>query len=168
MGNNRGFTLVELIAVLSIMAVLTGVGVSMMGLIPRTQVNSCSEKIVTAIEKSRTNALSFKNSEVELYSDSDGVYINNYVYKGNNPATVETTKVGDAGVSIYYTLDNGEELELAGDKLMLGFNRSSGAFVYSKLNGTDQTKYCTLIIIRKGTTTRKLVLTQLTGKVSVE
>lgn len=167
MGGNRGFSLIELMVVIAIMAVIAGMGVSMMGLIPRARTRTLAQTLAKQLEKTRNSAMSFESADLTIEQRPDGVYIKTQVKKGASPETSEE-KIGSAPTEVWYILGNGPETKLAGQSLTLGFVRSSGAFDYPLLDGAKQGDYCTAIVIKNGDLEKKLRLVPVTGKVILE
>lgn len=178
--DNRGFSLVELIVVIAILSVIAGVSVSMLGVVPKARVNSCAKKLVSQLEKTRTNSLSFKDASLYLYRDTDGIYADLVIDKGGTSPVTLTERIGDKELTVKYTLADGTgggttyelgNVSDGGAKLILSFNRSSGAFKYPSimdgtgLGPTEQTVYCNKITISYGSRVREIKLIPLTGKI---
>ncbi len=164
--NNVGLSLTELIVVIAIMAVLAGISISLLGLIPRSHVNGCTEHIGGAIEKTKSNAMSFANVALEITQTADGVFIQfkKSDASGNLADDGAKQQVGKAGVEISYVLQGGVETPLDSDKMTISFKRSSGAFEETIVGSTHGA--CEKIIIRKGSISRTIELVELTGKIS--
>lgn len=165
--NNRGITLTELVVVIAITAVLAGGGITMMGLIPRMQVNGCVQDFVGNMNKVKTNTMSFQDVKAELYQDSTGVYMQ--VYKGKNASgdwLLDETSIliGEKGVCVKAVID-GAEVDLNGKRLELSYDRSSGSFNDAQVVGGVSGE-CTSITFYKGSIERVATLTTLTGKMS--
>lgn len=169
--HNMGYSLVELVVVIAIMVVLAGAGISMTGLIPRNQVRKCAKNIITLVEKTRTEAMSFQDARLTIYRMGDGVYADMYVKKQGAESLVSTTLLGDEGIRVEFDLDDGSHFALGSgseevEKLTLRFDRSSGSFQNSILEpdkGIVAT--CSAIRISKGSAESILKLVKLTGKI---
>lgn len=181
LSQNAGFSLVELVVVLAIMAILTAVGLNWFGLIPGTQVKGCAEDLELALDQARTDALSYKTAYLELYVTSDGVFVDTYVDKGKG-LICTTEQVGKAGVGILYRIGSGTDYETLAvsngtttDRLRIAYSRTSGGFekcaLYEGTSGgtstvkTNYSSYCSTIRIYKGSSERELHLVELTGKI---
>lgn len=176
---NLGYTLVEVITVIAIMAVLAGAGISMMGLIPRNQVRKCAKNIISLVEKTRTEAMSFQNARVTIYKKTDGVYADIYVTKQGTESLYSTTKLGDADLKVEFEIeaDDGSGscttyimgLDASAgqvEKLTIHIDRSSGSFKNSTLEPAGAvTGTCKTIRISKGSAESTLKLVKLTGKI---
>lgn len=172
---NKGVSLVELIIVIGIMAVLTGVVVLSLDVIPKSRVKACSQKIVSKMEGTRTDALSFYNAEVKIYCTSDGVYADTILYKDASTASTVTEKIGNAGVSVaFLTNESGAAYVTlqTGDYLIFSFSRSSGSFKYLKgtVGGSSvaASVYCKDLKVSSGSIAREVELVPLTGKVYIK
>ena len=159
--NNRGISLTELIVVIAIMAVLAGGGITMMGLIPRMQVNGCIQDFAGNMGRVKTNTMSFQEVKAELYQDNTGVYMQ--VYKGG--VAEEAVMIGEKGVCVKAVI-NGLDVDLKGKKLELSYDRSSGAFNDVQVVGGGEHGECESITFYKGTTERTATLIKLTGKIT--
>ncbi len=159
--NNRGISLTELIVVIAIMAVLAGGGITMMGLIPRMQVNGCIQDFTGNMNKVKTDTMSFQNVKAELYQDATGVYLQ--VHKGSE--NEDPIMIGEKGVCVRAEI-NGLEVDLNGKKLELSYNRSSGAFNDVSVVGGGEFGPCTSITFYKGSTIRTATLVTLTGRIT--
>lgn len=158
--NNRGISLTELIVVIAIIGVLAGGGISMMGLIPRMQVNGCVQDFAGHMSEVKTKTMSFQSVYAELYQDDSGVYLQ--VHKGSD--VEEAVLIGEKGVCVKAVI-GGTEVELNSKELTLSYDRSSGAFQdVTVSDGT--TGECTCITFYKGSTERKATLVKLTGRIS--
>lgn len=159
--NNQGISLTELIVVVAILGVLAGGGISMMGLIPRMQVNGCVQDFAGNMSEVKTKTMSFYSVRAELYQTDAGVYLQ--VYNGSEGE--DAVLIGEKGVSMKLVFEDGTTHELSAGKVSISYIRSSGAFDKIKVNESDE-KYCQKIIVYKGTTEREIVFSNLTGRMS--
>lgn len=155
--NHKGFSLVELIVVIAVMAILGTVSVLSFATLTGRQVTSCASEIESYISQTKMQALSRAGAELRIFVKSDGVYVNMSV-EGRD------VKVGKSGIQVRYT-SNGTEVTLSDSvDLVLSFDRSSGAF--TTLNGGEY--YCEEIIIESGNHSQKIICIPLTGKFYIE
>ena len=168
--NQKGYSMVELVVVIAILAVLTGSGITFLGLLPGSAVKGCAREITSQLEKTRTNALSFENAACYLYCKDDGIYMRIDTKRAGVDSSIEQ-KVGKSNVTVSNTLsgDSAQTLVPGGDQLVFGFDRSSGAFKpaqIKKASGVESPgTYCVAITITGGSKTRTLKLVPLTGKI---
>lgn len=159
--NQKGFSMIELIVTIAIMAVVTTGGVLSFSLVTGRQVIGCTEEIVSYISQTKVQALSRADAQLEIFVKNDGVYVNLSV-EGRD------VKVGKSGLQVKYKTQNGAEMTLSEtDRLKLTFDRSSGAFL-ALADGTVDGSYCVEITVENGRHSRTIILVPQTGKYYVE
>jgi prepilin-type N-terminal cleavage/methylation domain-containing protein len=175
---NKGFSLVELVAVIAIMAILSGtlgVMLSRNGV----RVNECANEINSALKETRTEALSKKTAYFTIARDASA---KKYVISETGKDAV---KVGDAStvITVNYVAEDGTTgafaLDADAGNVILTYNRASGAFrpmiasiaddgtLIYKTDENGKQIYCTGFQIQRGAKTKKVVLVQDTGKVYI-
>jgi prepilin-type N-terminal cleavage/methylation domain-containing protein len=149
--NNRGFSLVELIIVIAIMTVMTGMVSVGTGLLSGRAARETRDKLLSSLESVRAQTMGKDEIQAELtYDASSGQYILKYTYNkttvvsGTKTTTpIEESKViGTDKCTIYYadssfsdTVDTAADCEsklgsnkvAEGSSLKFSFDRSSGA-----------------------------------------
>ena len=159
--NNKGFSYVELILVLAIMAIMIAmIGISY-GLVTRNNVSKACAKMESVFNTARITSLS-KGSEqgaLNLKQENGIIYYGIGKYDPDpDVSTVEWVKFAQSPV--YVTLSNGGgNVDLGSTVVTYKYNPSSGAFKacpYSKL------------IFSNGRTESTLTLFSATGKCKVE
>ncbi|WP_455721962.1 pilus assembly FimT family protein [Agathobacter sp.] len=171
---NKGFSLVELIVVIAIMAILTTAAAMSIASIFGVAVKQCARDIKSSINDTRVSTmgkdqviLTIKKGNSD--GSSDAYYCITTEKDGFGNATTEESRVGRSNLDITYILtddsgNNSAEQKLdATHPITIEFNRGSGSL---KL-GSDG-KYCTQIRIKKNSTEKILKLYPETGKVSME
>ncbi len=166
--NNRGFSLVELIITVAILAALigvTGYGVSLVSGKPAEQ---CARKLAGALQHARTATMGKYRNVITVKRDSDGRLIvsEEYLIRIEDDDTEVTGHrehiVGAKGVTVKYETDNsGTYTDLAGD-ITLRFDSGSGAL--KKTTSTDG--YYTSFEISKANKTYYVVIETLTGRIT--
>lgn len=179
MKRNEGFSLVELIVVIAILAVLSTAAVVGIGMIGGWRINKCVSLLDSGLKETRMDTLSREAAYLTISCDENGDY---YMEGTRHPQE----KIAGKPISIVYTTDaqTGEEMITPEHPLVLSYDRSSGAFLpileWDVANGIYVPKqagegadityvYCTSIQIRAGeekSTTIKLVKS--TGKHNIE
>lgn len=163
--NNNGYSIIELIIVLAIIAIIISTVFYSIILVFSANAKSCANNIQRSIGDCKVTTMGKSAAYMELYRDADqNVYTRMYVMdSGGSYVPSEPQKVGTSRVYVAYTPKGDVETELlAGDKIEIRFDRASGGFekdasgnIYEKLH------------VQGGSKKYEIVLTKLTGKSEV-
>ncbi|MCX4321925.1 MAG: prepilin-type N-terminal cleavage/methylation domain-containing protein [Lachnospiraceae bacterium] len=167
--DNRGYSMIELIIVLAIIAVIMGTVFYSIILVFSANARSCANDIQRSIGDCKVTTMGKSSAYMTLYRDStnENVYTQMHVQDSGGsypyPAYGDAQKVGTQKVSVKYKSDTGTETELlAGDEIEIWFDRATGGF----LDDGTRTLY-EYIRVEGGSKNYKIVLTKLTGKSEV-
>lgn len=183
--NNQGFSLVELVIVMAIMAiVVTTVGLSI-SLVSGRKVKKCADEIVSTIERTRVLSLGKDQGQVEfiLSQDASGDY-HVRIYQGSNASDgpILDRVVGKDPIEVKVRFSDGTEevlgnisgnsphaIHASGEKgLRLIFNRASGAFEKGTNVAGDVKTYCDKIVVTGNGRTIEITTVGPTGKILQE
>lgn len=182
---NSGFSLVELIIVIAIMAIVVTVAGLSVGTLTGRRVRKCADEIVSTIERARVLTLGKEQNNVECvisYDSTDKEY-HAMVYQVINgtPTEVSDRVVGRYPIEVQVYFDDDDThayplTELKGtlpyasstQGLHLVFNRASGAFEAGTCEaGGAKKNFCKRIVVSNSDGTRRIEITTVgrTGKI---
>jgi len=173
--NNKGFSYVEMLMVLAIMAIMIGMVTISIGLIGRNTVSRTSEKLESLVNKARTNALTKgKEKGVLNVAEVNGAV---YAYVGERIDDDDTASVKSKGDKVcgseYEVIIGGStNPDNEGNKttspangdpkkvLHIGFKQATGGINSAVSDGT-------IVIVKKKKTTktRMFQIYDMTGKI---
>lgn len=152
--NNKGLSYIELIIVIAVMSILTGVTALSMTYVSRTNASKTANQIVTILANSRTQCLAKGKENGKVVFRLDG---NTYKYKiGDGSEETLATKP----LNIVFESSSGVRKELStGEMFEIKFEQSTGAPV-----ATMGSETVCFIKVTKGESTSTVQLYELTGK----
>lgn len=190
---NKGFTLVEMIIVVSIFTILLGILVPSVTSVFAFRAQRAANSIAAALDRTKTEASNRLVGEMKLEKKSDGYYISYYFDRGlSNTERVtkdEPEKIASANTLITIcTTNNPEGSEMQPDDyVILTYDRENGGFrpvqsdvmTQEEINTylqecrdipfkDDDGNYCTQIIVKGGYRTRTLELNKDTGSYTIK
>lgn len=132
---NRGFTLVEMVVIISIFVLLLGIMVPSLNSILGFRVQRAANSIASALDKTKIEASSRLIGEMKLEKRSDGYYISYILDRGkvNGQENIKTNedeeKIAPSRTQISYVI-NGNEQQLAeNESTVITYDRATGAFL---------------------------------------
>jgi prepilin-type N-terminal cleavage/methylation domain-containing protein len=174
---NAGYTLLEMIVVVAILAVgLTIVGMSI-NTIFSLEMRQCTKDICAALGKNKIEQMTKTgNSYLHLYKESDGIYLD--IYESGVKLENEYehgNKIGNGKITITYTLSDNAVGTLDANGIVIAFNRSNGSFktvgeawaLKFSTPPSHPAAYYKELVISSGGSNRTIVLWPNTGKFSV-
>ncbi len=150
--DRRGFSLVELIIVISIMAILTGVSVTAMGFINSGKTKKASNALDNKLDYIQTQTMTKKGTAyLYLYAASDGIYTYVHTTDTSYPdgfdsrteldsymtsESIEGSRLCDNNVTVKLTGQSGSGSNISltlnsGNMLKIGHSKSTGEFICS-------------------------------------
>lgn len=144
--DDRGFSLIELIVVIAILAILTGSSISVLNYVSFGNVKNCANRLNAYIGEVRTDTMTkefaakstTKEGRPYLYffKDSDGIYalVSDNVLSDPTTEKSNAEKIGNANISVkaYENTNTGEvqrkNLDTTGDFIKIGFKKNTGGF----------------------------------------
>lgn len=183
--NNKGFTLIELIVIIAIMAVLTGSFAVSLTLISRQKVANAGNSMKQMLQLAQTYTRSKDCCLVAIEGSSNGdsnVYI--YTYDKDDENDQSKWKLGNGPSTINKKIttiveyDDGTQVPISdGVTVSIFFDRATGGFKKSPIPGTSDgdplnpqplKAYPKSIIFTNGTKSTKLTLAKHTGVITFE
>lgn len=177
MRRNQGYTIVELVVVIAVIAVLAFGAVMGAGTLGGYRVRQCVDYIDGALNETLVNAMSREACALTISREADGSC---YLQMTGR----QKEKIADKGISISYGKSGsaGKTELSSGEQLILSYKRSSGAFqpiietidektgAYKFLPAGDGSYvYCTEITVNMGSRTGSTIrLSRETGKHYIE
>lgn len=164
--DNRGLSLVEVVIVITILAILGALMTAGISAAVSKPADECANKMVAAFNNARVTTMGKQSISLTIYEQDNCVYLKKeIVTKAGDTPHVETSKIGAKDVEVTYKLEGeSSEVPLNGNPMIVTFSRSTGGFNEQPTSN----KYIEEIIITKGNKTRTLKLEYLTGKVVLE
>lgn len=161
--NNKGFSLVELIVIIAIMAVLTTSIITYIGMIGSAEAKKCANGLSSGLSQTKVCAMSRSSASMIVYANDTGVYL-----KTVQGSTERVEKIGKEGTKVEYRVVRDSDAftpvgttEATGVKIE--FDRASGA---CKKMSTGE--YCYGFKVTCGKTTYIVNLEPLTGKAMIQ
>ena len=183
---NRGFTLVEMVVIISIFVILLGIMVPSLNSILGFRVQRAANSIASALDKTKIEASNRLVGEMMLERREDGYYISYIIDRGkvngkeNIKWNEDEEKIAPSKTSISYKVEM-----TVGESLIITYDRATGAFLpLQSQNETYWDKdifqelrdgksiftggvYCNQIIVSGGGRTRIINLLKDTGKYEI-
>lgn len=166
MKDNKGFSYVELILVLAIMAIAVGLISLSIGLVGRTNVSKGADKLYSSFEQARAMAMGKPDTVLEL-SCVDGTY---FCYVGSSTASAADKQAArreivTSPVEISYVQSSvpGTMVPFNSGTIVFRYDQATGAFKKSPTIGD----YCDQIVITNGNTMATIKMYSATGKIEL-
>lgn len=154
--NNKGFSLIELIVVIMIMAIMTGGAVMSYNVVHDADVSAAADELTSMLTGTRKLAIAKEADTIQLAIeyDDDKFYGRIYEYDGTNWVKISEEKLG--GSSLRFTIEN------SGMPIQMPTPRNKVEFNFKKSNGSLKEDYTKIIIT--GSKTREITVIKETGR----
>lgn len=165
---NSGFSLVEVIIVVAIIAVLTGTLGYGLSFVSGKPAQECAQKTVSVLQHARTTTMGKYKLLVCIRNDGGRIIIEQTAYNTQNDynsgsPVVTTTAVGAKGVRFEYGTDGTSYTQLEdGDSVNIEFSRSTG-----ELKPEASGNYWSCFRISKAHTVKNISIVPLTGRIKI-
>lgn len=185
--NKKGYSLVELVIVVAIMAVVASMMIFGAGALTGYKAKQAAEKLVSYMDDAKTNSMAFDSVNLKLYLKNNKYYCDvsryKYTFDAHGAKTltedkVESYELGGNQISIEVKMVADEEVvyNILNRSVTISFDSSSGAFnkavVSEAETPIDSSRYIDEIIIKQGSgagaKTFKIKCIRLTGKFYLE
>lgn len=171
--NDKGFTLIELIVVMAILAVCTGIIAASVSTVSSSSAQKCANELNSAISRCRVNAMSRSGTVyLKVYRDSDGNVAEDYTESTAGGTSVSSDTIGSSGCGVTFTTDAEHSLDTSGTALYLSFDRGTGALRTLQQDGAggvrDADSQCTSISVSGGGRTFTIRFFPATGAHTLE
>ena len=193
--NQKGFTLIELVITIGVMVILMGVLVPSLKVLFGFEAQKATEKMKTALSKTKVEAMNRIVGEMKLEYQEDGYYLTYYLDRGKesrNQSSLadQTVQIASSKVLISYKLSGESQAinmkEAGNSSLILTYNRENGGFrqvqtdvvtpqeVQDALANSrnvsfhDSGQYCEWIRIQCGMRTRTIVFQPESGTYMIQ
>lgn len=169
--DNRGLSLVELMIVIAILAVISGIVTLGIGVAISKPAEECARKMQQSLEGARVYTMGKQKMAMKYYMSDGAVYAQEIItYPNGTTLYKDPEKIGAKGMKVTYKAKTGgTEYNLSGTPLILSFDRSTGGLNTAECSPSGFSSQVTLEIqVQRGSTVMKVTLYGLTGKVTVE
>lgn len=171
--NNRGFSVVELIIVVAILAAVVTTSVLSIGMVFSANAKTCTNDIINAVSECKIMTMSAGRGNVRLilYRDADGDIYSELQTRTSESAGWVTgndgaEKIGARRCAVGST-DGADDLPTRDSAWEIYFNRSSGAFL-ENLDGGGTATNVWDIYVGGGSRNYHIHFEKLTGKITME
>lgn len=162
--DNKGFSLVEIIIVVALMAIMAGTVSYGLSFSSGKAADECARKLASCMQHTRTATMGKYKTTITIKKDADGIWAVEEVMTAGSDGGEGTlipsdpVKIGDANVNISFS----EGDDLAANPVTFVFDRGSGALT------SFADKKSVSFTVSKASTTRTVEIIPITGKITVK
>ena len=159
---NLGYSLIELVVVMAIMAILTGASVSIIQYTTYANTKRCVNELNTTLDKLRADSLGKTDRPYLYVYNCDGTYYMTVTTEETINTSVKRKKLANTKVEFFYTRGGSESKLTDGEYVKIGFTKSLGTY----MNGASATdaKYYNNFRIATSSSSTTIEMVELTGK----
>ena len=179
--SNGGFSLIELLIVIAIIAVMLFFFLMGARLIFTTPARQCARDLKAALEKTRVDTMGRNAAGLKIFKKKDGIYVSELQtvandrddsgnYKLPEKEQEKSEKIGTARVHLYM-INGTNELKESSSPLILSFRRDTGGFYDSRPDGYPESmniQFIPYFWVQSGGKVYKLTLDKLTGMIDLK
>lgn len=168
--DDRGLSLVEMIIVIAILAVVSGIVVLGISAAISKPAEECARKIQQSLQSARVYTMGKQTLSLKFYMKNGCVYVEETATLPDGSSNTKTpVKISAKGVKVSFRQDGATDYSDLGVKgsaneLTLSYDRATGGFNKSAC----APGFCDKIRVEKGNKVMTVSLYSLTGKVTVE
>lgn len=157
---NKGFTLIELIAVIVIVSIMSAGAIAGFSVYHNAKADSGAQKLVSLLEMTRQEAVNREDGSVwlKLYKDTDGDYYASLLYRDSSgDKELKNRKLGNSFLKVSVKNSSGAITYIDTTGLNIHFKKSTGGI---QENYTD--------IFIEGSKTEDIIVIKETGRCFLE
>ena len=183
--NDKGFSLVEMIVAVLIMAIIGGLAVVAFGSIFKLEPDAAARKVSDSLKQARVNALGLSNKTdtatkttdvcAKLFTEDSRLHVDvNTCYFKNESGvskrsyeTIFEQEIGSDSLQIELYKKDGNKIATVGsDVAYIYFKKETGGVESVEVSGTKYTDVCKIRVVNSSATSNysDLILVNLTGR----
>ena len=165
--NNKGYSLIEIIIVVAIVAIVSSAGTASLNLIHNSKVSTAARTVNSYCKSVRLNNMTKKELKyIHVFKKNNS----NYVYVDSNKSanlTKTEKEIGNTNLAIYYGSTSGSKSAITNDNVItITFDRSGQCQLLNKSGSIIST--VDLLSFTNGKRSSDIIISKLTGKVTME
>ena len=161
--NNKGFSMIELIVIVVIMAIVSGGALTSFLVVRNADVSAATDKLAYMLANTRKLSIAREEGTVKMAIEFDGsTYYARIYYTENGTDWTEHSEEKLGGSSLKFTIEREGEGVHGSPIVMSELHNNEVEFNFKKSNGSLNEKYKKIII--EGSKTRNITVIRETGR----